>query len=219
MALKRFVYVIESPSSMDLLENHLEGEALVKALDLAAIPRYYSLVTDRATFRRALLERMTAALQYYEKAEAIPILHLSMHGDDSGIGLTCGERLSWEELRQELSLLIEGLNSGLLICMSTCFGSSGCRMAWHTSEPFGFLVGNEDSVDWADAAVAYITFYHLLFKGYPIQECVSAMNRASRNMRFRLDSGKESKERWLLWQNFKLSLERREDFYAGWSRF
>ena len=50
---------------------------------------------------------------------------------------------------------------------------------------------------WSDSAVAYISFYHLFFKGYPIETCVESMKVASGDHNFVAQSGQKTKENWL----------------------
>jgi len=122
-----------------------------------------------------------------------------MHGNESGVGLTSGEFLPWQQLHEELVPLLNMMKGGLLITMSSCFGISGCRMAM-TSGPhatFWALVGHTDSVDWSDAAVAYITFYHQFFKGTPIEKCIEAMKVASGDTRFIYLPGQAVRANWL----------------------
>jgi hypothetical protein len=128
----------------------------------------------------------------------IPILHLSMHGNKDGVSLTNGEFLTWHDLRAILLPLIRALQGGLLVCMSSCFGSSGCRMAmYEDNEPhFWALVGNTGSPTWADAAIAYVSFYHLFFKGFGIKICVESMKVASGDHSFLHLLGEEMKAGW-----------------------
>lgn len=195
MAPVGFVYVIESPSTKDLLDGRTEGGALTQVLDLARIPRWYSLVTDRETLNVALGSRLWAAWQEHRVP---PVLHLSMHGNQDGVALTTGVFLTWNELRHILVPLNRAMQGGLLICMSTCFGGSGCRMAMYTDNepPFWALVGNSGSPSWPDAAVAYITFYHLFFKGFEVNSCVQAMVASSGDSNFMWYSGQRTRTQW-----------------------
>lgn len=190
-----FVYVIESPSDSDLLDGRTEGRSLCGALRLAEIPHWYSLVTTSATFSDSLGRCLSEALTRFGMS---PIIHLSMHGNNEGVALTNGEFISWNNLRTSLAPLTNAMNGGLLICMSSCFGSSGCRMAMHeeTDHPFWALVGNSGSALWSDAAVAYITFYHLFFKDLPVEQCVERMRLASGDNNFMVLSGQEVKAGW-----------------------
>jgi len=193
--IQGFVYVIESPADIDLLDGRLEGGSLCEAMRLAAIPHWYSLVTTPKSFEKSLGLRLHEALLQFNQ---LPILHLSMHGNDKGVALTNGEFLSWENLRKSLTPLTNVMVGSLLICMSSCFGGSGCRMAMHEEkdQPFWALVGNSKSALWSDAAVAYITFYHLFFKGIPVEQCVERMRSASGDDNFMVFSGQSVKANW-----------------------
>jgi hypothetical protein len=190
-----FVYVIESPADTDLLDGRTEGRALCEALSLANVPHWYSLVTTSKTFAESLGTRLSQAVSHFQ---SFPILHLSMHGNDKGVALTNGDFLTWENLRKYLAPLTNGMQGGLLICISSCLSSFGCRMAMHedNDQPFWALVGNDGSPSWSDAAVAYITFYHLRFKNVPLQQCVERMRTASGDENFRVVFGHQVKADW-----------------------
>ena len=190
-----FVHIIESPSANDLLDGCTEGRSLGEIFTLAKIPHCYNLATNKETFKYALLNRLIEAYNYYKK---YPIRHLSLHGNQEGVGLTDKTFLSWAELQKLIAPLTNDMQGGLLICMSSCFGASGCRMAMYEGEdqPFWALVGNKSEVSWKDAAIAYATFYHLWFKGFPVEECVNRMKLASDNFYFDLLSGHKVKSDW-----------------------
>jgi hypothetical protein len=197
--IQGFVHIVESPSSSDLLADQVEGRALCGALQLARIPYVYNLASSLQTFREALADRLVQALKSPALSGRRPILHLSMHGNDQGVGLTSGEFISWEELHTELAPLLNAMNGGLLVCMSSCFGFSGCRMVMNTTtdHPFWAIVGNSRSVDWSDAAIAYITFYHQFFKETPLDKCVDLMRSSSGDSNFLQFSGHGLKQSWI----------------------
>lgn len=190
-----FVHIVESPSNIDLLDGRTEGRVLNEALRLAEIPHWYSLAADRSMLLEALTSRLAAAWTHWNH---FPILHLSMHGNTHGIALTSGDTLSWDDLRKLLLPLIRAMQGGLLICMSSCSGGSGCRMAMYADdEPtFWALIGNTASPTWADAAIAYISFYHLFFKGFPLDTCVESMKVASGDHNFVRYLGTATKAGW-----------------------
>ena len=74
----------------------------------------------------------------------------------------------------------------------------------HNERAFWALVGNTGAAKWADAAVAYITFYHLLFKGFPIDICVESMKVASGDHNFIWHSGQDTRAAWLTYIRNKL---------------
>ncbi|NEP10906.1 MAG: hypothetical protein F6K14_11960 [Symploca sp. SIO2C1] len=190
-----FVHIIESPSAHDLLDGRTEGRVLCEILNLAKIPYFYSLATTLETFNTALDTRLIEAFEHFQQP---PILHLSMHGNQEGVELTNNTLISWADLQALLAPLTNAMQGELLICMSSCFGGSGCRMAMHEGkdQPFLALVGNNRSVSWEDAAVAYVTFYHLLFKGIPVETCVERMKSASNDHNFVVWLGHQVKAVW-----------------------
>lgn len=173
-----FVYIVESPSPVDLYHNRSEGELLMKALSLANILSSHKLAVNLEAFKASL----TIGFQSYLKLPngPPPLLHISAHGSEAGIQLTSKEVVSWEILRDLLMPINKALNGMLILCMSSCKGFSACRMAMKEGElPFFGAIGNIGDPTWSDTAIAYLTFYHLLSKGYPVVEAVKSMRSAS----------------------------------------
>jgi hypothetical protein len=198
--LPAFVHIIESPSPDDLLNGRTEGRVLNEILNLANIPHCYNLATTKQTLYTALEARLNEASKKFQK---YPILHLSMHGNKNGISLTDNTFLPWADLQAMLTPLNNFLKGELLICISSCFGSYGCEMAMNEDkdEPFWALVGNNYTVSWEDAAVAYVTFYHLLFKNTlaeesQVREYVDYMKLASKDNNFEVWWGRTIKTAW-----------------------
>lgn len=196
-----FVHILESPSPNDLLDGCTEGRVLNEIFKVANIPYCYNLVTNEDTFDTALIIGLEEAVNNQQR----PILHFSMHGEEDGNGivLTDNTFISWEDLQVKLAPINNAMKGELLICMSSCFSSSGWQMAKYESkdEPFWALVSNNNSVNWDDAAVAYTTFYHLLFKNTNIsitilKECVDRMKLASDDNNFEVWLGHEIKANW-----------------------
>lgn len=190
-----FVYVIESPSSTDLLDGRTEGNVLTGSLQLADIPHEYSLVTDLASLRESLDNRLRAAARKYNK---VPIIHMSMHGNIDGVQLTSNEFVTWADLRNELLPVMRAVKSTLLVCMSSCVGIAGCRMAMNIDNDANFwaLVGNTGTATWSDAAMAYASFYHLFFKGFNLNVCVDSMKVASGDHNFVYHLGEQTRLNW-----------------------
>ena len=192
-----FVYMIESPSSEDLLDGRSEGRVLIESLRLAEIPAWYSLATTREALETSLKERLIKALT--EIPDKWPILHISSHGNNDGIGLSNGEFISWEELRSLLSELVNGMEGGLLICISACVGTSAMRMAMNREDEHTFwaLVGNHEDAEWSDAAIAFSTFYHNFLKlKRTIEDSVRAMRIASGDQNLQEYFGHNIKDDW-----------------------
>lgn len=207
-----FVHVIESPSSQDLLDGRTEGRVLIEALNLSEVPATYNLTTDRVTLDTAIGDRLRNAIGWHQ---AFPVIHLSLHGNNEGIALTNGDFLSWHELREILLPINQALGSGLLVCLSSCYSASGCRMAMYENQPLPFfaLVGHPESAAWSDSAIAFVTFYHRMSRGTNLVEAVEAMRVASGDSRFSFTIGQTVQ------QGFSEYLRQRrlDDFQAALS--
>lgn len=200
--IKGFVHIVESPSSEDLLKGETEGRVLSEAFSLTKIPMWYNLVTNKQTLGQTLGQQLITAWNYWKQPPVV--LHMSMHGNKSGVELTSNEYISWDELRQYLLPLIHATNGSLLITMSSCFGIFGAQMAmYEDNEPtYWALVGNTNALPLSDLAIAYSSFYHLLFfKSQPIQKCVDSMKVASGNPNFILSYGQNQKAQWIASMN------------------
>lgn len=190
------VYIVESPSSVDLYHKRYEGELLMKALELAGIPSEHKLAVDSGAFNASF----TVGLQVYlSRPEALPpLLHISAHGSEKGVQLTSGEVIHWQELRDIVMPINKALDGNLILCMSSCQGLNACRMAMEEGElPFLGVIGNFGEPSWSDTAVAYITFYHLLAKGHYVQEAVEAMRAASGDPGFQEIQGKVARDKYI----------------------
>lgn len=145
---------------------------------------------------------------------SIPILHISAHGYAHGIQLSSGEILEWHQLRDLLIPVNRAFNGNLVVCMSTCEGYSGQRMAMvpdSTEHPFLAIIGNCDKPTWPQTAVAFATFYHLLANGRNIQDAVTAMRVASGNDNFFLTTAEQSKQSYISYIQEMEASEVKED--------
>lgn len=196
--LKFFVYVVESPSPLDLYHRRSEGEIIRQAVNLNKIPCQVVTAVNLEAFEASLKIGLPEAMAAY--TNLIPILHISAHGNHEGIQLSSGQVLQWAVLRQYLAPINTALKNNLLICMSCCKGYAGTRMAMFTEDqgyPFYAIVANSEDPLWADTAVAYSTFYHLLGKGEYILDAVQAMRVASGNDTFFVNTAEESRQGYL----------------------
>lgn len=196
--LKFFVFIIESPSSVDLYHGRSEADLLGRAIGLNAI---------RCASRIAInLEAFVAAIKIglHEEMAArsglVPILHISAHGFADGIQLSSGEVLNWNGLRELLKPVNKALGGALIVCMSTCEGYSGSRMAMVLEDPghpFFAIVGNGGKPTWPETAVGFATFYHLVANGHYVSDAVKAMRVASGNESFFLTTAEEARQGYL----------------------
>lgn len=195
-----FVHIIESPKPKDLLDRRTEGLVLSEALRLAQIKRTYNLAVSKDAFLDSMVDRLIAAIHEHNR---IPILHLSVHGNEEQIALTDDHRFSWEGLRPMLVPINKAMGGNLLVCLSTCSGASGQRMAMREKgeHPFTAIVGNYEDARWDDSAVAFVTFYHRLFKGATLEEAVEAMKVASGDKNFTVRRADDIQKGWIEYIN------------------
>jgi hypothetical protein len=194
--IRPFVQVIESPSPDDIFDGRTEGRLLCEALTLAGIRSRYRVATNRTTFERAMHEDIGAAMV---ERRSFPIIHISAHGDEDGIGLTDGTRYEWPELQEHLTDINTTLRGGLLVAMSSCFGVNGCYMAMHDDGPLPFwgIAGHSGTALWSDSAIAFVAFYHRMFKGASVEEAQAAMRAASGDTQFHILKAADARQAWL----------------------
>lgn len=130
----------------------------------------------------------------------VPLLHISAHGNTDGIQLSDTYVMGWHELREHLRPINQALGGSLVVCMSSCEGYSGVRMAMHPEDPdlpFLALVGTGNKPTWGETAVGYATLYHQLCRGEHIDEAVSAMRVASGNKTFWVEHAETSRRTYI----------------------
>lgn len=179
---KFFVYIIESPSEIDIYHNTSEGIMLSQSLALQQIPCSLRTTISQNAFEAALKSGLEQQMRIFPNL--LPVIHISAHGNQDGIALSNGNLITWADLREYLLPINKALGHALLLCMSCCHGYSASRMAMeigNTEHPFFSMVGHLDSPTWSETAVAYSAFYHLLAKEYFVYEAVNAMKTASGN--------------------------------------
>lgn len=196
--LEFFVYVIESPNDFDLLNNRTEGNLIKNAVSLDEIPCVVRTATSKETFSWALSDGLIEAIK--DLPRRLPILHISAHGNEEGLGLTNGEIVTWNELKDRLIVLNEYFQNELILCMSSCKGLSACRMAMRIEDdqyPFLGMIGNDESPTWSETAIGFATFYHHLRRGSNINNALNAMKVASGNNRFRVITSDQARKAYL----------------------
>ena len=196
--LKFFVFIIESPSSVDLYHRRSEGDIIQQAANLNQVSCIVKTTINYEAFEAALKIGLKQSMDIYP--DSIPILHISAHGFSDGIQLSSGEIITWEQLANLLRPINQALNNSLVLCLSACEGYSGIRMAMTEEDeifPYYAIVANGEKPLWSDTAVAYSTFYHLIAKGYFIRDAVNAMQTASGNDRFWIETAEGAKQTYL----------------------
>jgi hypothetical protein len=161
---KIFVHIIESPGAKDFLEDRQEGQVLRSMLSLiGASARVYTVV-NRRMFQEAV-KRIAAFHGGSEGMGFVPMLHISCHGNEQGLGLTDNGGLSWQDLASIIRPLSVAAPGNLMVSMSSCSGYEALAMARTEDQPpYAILVGPSGPVEWSASAVAFCSYYLQLTK-------------------------------------------------------
>ena len=195
---KVFVFVIESPSAVDLYHRRSEGDIVRQAVELNGLHCVVKTAISQTAFNACLKVGLSQAMDIFPGH--IPLLHISAHGDAHEIQLSDGYLMSWVELKDYLRPVNEALGGSLVVCMSSCEGYAGIRMAMHVDEadlPYLALIGCGTKPTWGETAVAYATLYHQLWRGEPVSEAVNAMCVASGNEQFFVEHAESSRQAYV----------------------
>lgn len=189
------VYIIESPSPVDLYHKRFEGEALQRTLSLSGIESSYRLTVDHTSLQASFF---VGFKEYFESNKLPPIIHISAHGSLDGIQLTSKDHVSWDQLKGLLLPVNKAIGGGLLVSLSSCLGYSGCSMVMNDDDfPFAAIIGNTSSPTWSETNIAFATFYHLFHNGKSIDEAVEAMKYASGNSGFVMIKSTDARQVYL----------------------
>ncbi|WP_199103899.1 hypothetical protein [Aquitalea sp. ASV11] len=194
-----FVFIIDSPSPQDLFEGYTIGMALRDALKSIGVPHFYTLAVNREALSAAMgqkLQNCVNQMQPFALAtDAVPLIHLCMHGANEGIGLTDGSFIYWQELRQLLISHNQIKGYDPFVCMASCNGIAASSMAHAYDSVFSYLIGNTGPVLQSDLTVAYLAFYNQIFtKRATVEQSVITMKSASGDQNFFYASGQQIRD-------------------------
>jgi len=185
------MYIIESPSSVDLYNDRYECGMLCELARLNGVSHSRKIVTDKRVFEYSISGDIHQTISTLLAAgPVIPIIHISCHGSDKGISLTSGELITWTELCKLLVPINTCFHNSLLLSLSCCNGYSGVQIAMNVNTdvyPYLALISNSESPNWSETAIAYSTFYHNIFRGKNLHDARDAMMIASGNDNFSVD--------------------------------
>ena len=184
------IYIMESPSIEDISEDKREGDALFAALKLCDIDSVHLPFDSIDNLVEATTKIVDDVNTRKNGKIPLPYIHLSLHGNESGVGISDGNFISWNDLRIILMEMNHKVNFGkydnkivsrFSLCMSTCKGIYAYKMFIPNEQfnPFWSLVGPKLDIEWADSLIGYLVFYHsLIYKRTFITEAVKRMNLA-----------------------------------------
>jgi hypothetical protein len=165
---KLHVYIIESAQD--------DAEAMVLQQKLARIGM--SIMVRKVDNKKAFLSALQCAMIHFMAHKAsFPVLHISAHGCEKGIGLSNNDFVPWEEFGAAVGTQ---LTDRLILCMSTCEGLRSWGMALMQSSPhYLLLVGTEEKPDWNDTKAGFPVFYQSLAQGKTIERALHDLQTTS----------------------------------------
>lgn len=168
-------YIAESVYPEDFFERRWEGHVVEEIVRLLHGRAFYRIVMTSAL--------LDAALGRARKRDC-DVFHLSCHGDESGICLTDGTDLSWDELALKFR---DARYSPSVLVLSSCLaGDRGAARAFrnHTSRPaviFGTEGDGDDKIRFPGACITWPMLYtELLTQGMEQSALRSAVNKMNR---------------------------------------
>ncbi|MFC9540776.1 hypothetical protein ACFTQ7_12920 [Lysinibacillus sp. NPDC056959] len=147
------VFIIESLSLDDENNEQFEGEILKRILKLVEIPVEYRYIRTK--------EELQVMIKQFEKLK-YKYLHLSCHGNSSGIAMTLDE-LSFPFEKFKNMFRSSNLKKRLFLSSCSVVGGEDIKIGMHGSD-FISIVGPKRDIDFSDAAIFWAAFYQQMFK-------------------------------------------------------
>lgn len=196
------VFIIESPSFVDIFEKRKEGYALGKILELATIDNEIYAVSDLETLRMAFGKISSSVNEIKGNLGAIH-LHFSMHGSENGVALSDKTFVDWRAFYDVLKVFNDSIGyispSGgqkiapTYLAFSVCYGFSAKKIKDFGDEsPYTALIGPTQPVSWADSLLAFSVYYqNTILKRLGVRVALTNMNKIiGLNNIFQSDPGK-----------------------------
>jgi len=142
------VYIIEASSPKDFFDRSLDGLATENLLNTMGVTNKVRFVLTRAFLKRAV-----------EEASAYSIVHVSCHGNNSGIAVgNLSGQLNWPEF----AMLFQCRAEAPYLVMSSCCGAaSGIGSAFEASgvRP-PIIFGSTEVLGYSEYSAAWAVLYH-----------------------------------------------------------
>ncbi|HWF43065.1 MAG TPA: hypothetical protein VG537_00335 [Candidatus Kapabacteria bacterium] len=143
-----------------------EGSNIQLLLEYRSVRTAVELTTE--------LQRLTESVPKL----GVPILHLTMHGDEDGLQLSSGECIDWTELSPFIVNLNIATRNNLLITLAACFGlylGAVNAKNWDRSA-YWCVLGRLDPHSAGDFTNDYIRFYRNLIESSNFGDAIRAIN-------------------------------------------
>jgi hypothetical protein len=172
------VFIIESAKD--------DGEA--KLLEEKLAGTRISIRVRVANNKKAFLSALrSGVIHFIAHRASFPVLHISAHGCEKGIGLSNYDFIGWDEFGAAIGTQ---LSDRLILCMSTCQGLRSWGMALMENSPhYLLLVGTEEKPRWNDTKAGFPAFYQSLAQGKTIDEAIDNLRTISGHSHFMIVPG------------------------------
>lgn len=148
--MKSGVFIIESLYLEEEKEELHEGVILSKMLKLLGVNVFYVYIRTKKELKHMILQFEESDYKY---------LHLALHGDEKGFGLTFHETVTFEELDKMFEF--EKRSSRLFLSSCSIMNSNIEKHLQDTR--FVSIVGPLEDVCFSDITIFWSSFYHLMF--------------------------------------------------------
>lgn len=162
------LHVIDSVEKEDFDNGKTDSAMLKERLDDTSINIVAHEARDIDSLS-AVLNTIAGQKIYAFPRKAIPYIHIGCHGEQDGLILTDGQKVSWEELSVLLYPLQEQTDYNIPISLSACWGYHGAGLAYvidpkyQKRRPYYSLVGPTKKEYPTPLNDAFARFYrHLL---------------------------------------------------------
>ncbi|NKE04672.1 hypothetical protein [Mesobacillus selenatarsenatis] len=151
--LKAGVFIIESLSLEDEEEKRFEGKIITEMLRMLDVEVNYKYIRTK--------EELKVMIKKFEESD-FRYLHLSCHGNETGIGMTLDE---YSFPFSEFSDMFEYENRHQRLFLSSCSAMNGDQIVTGMSETkFKSITGPLEEIRFTDSAAFWTSFYHLMFR-------------------------------------------------------
>jgi len=154
LKLEPNVFIIESLQYEDEMQNKFEGKIIQDMLSLSFKKTRYIYIRTLAEFKFALDEFKKSKFRY---------LHISCHGTKKGIATTL-EDINFTSFGDLVSPYLSGVRMFFSSCSVANYYLAHGNFSHLRKTNCISVVGPSNDIEFNDAAVAWVSFYHLMFK-------------------------------------------------------
>jgi len=110
----------------------------------------------------------------------LPFIHFEIHGSDEGLGLSNGDYITWNKLKEPLRDINILTKNNLFISLATCFGAHLLKIykPWEPCPFYGYI-GPLKSADNRDLEASYSIFFETLLLENNFAKAISDLLNAA----------------------------------------